>query len=51
MERKIGASLEFDALSIEGALESAGAGGDDDSVRAAMSMGQAIYAGWLEHHM
>ena len=46
--RKIGASEEVDGLSIEGALESAGAGTDDDSIRAAMSMGQAIYADWLE---
>lgn len=49
--RKISASEEVDGLSIEGALESTGAGSDDGSARAAMSMGQAIYAGWLERQM
>ena len=49
--RKISASVEVDRLSIEGALESAGAGSDDESVRAAMSMGQAIYAGWMERSL
>jgi Uncharacterised methyltransferase family (DUF6094) len=45
--RKVSASLQVDGLSIEGALESAGASGDDqEALRAAMSMGQALYASW-----
>ncbi|HVT17226.1 MAG TPA: hypothetical protein VHQ90_13730 [Thermoanaerobaculia bacterium] len=45
--RKVSASLQVDGLSIEGALESAGAGDDDESVRAAMGMGQALYEAWM----
>jgi hypothetical protein len=45
--RKVTASVQVDGLSIEGALESAGAGDDDESVRAAMGMGQALYEAWL----
>jgi hypothetical protein len=42
--RKITASVQVDGLSIEGALESAGAGdGKDEANQAAMGMGQAIY--------
>ncbi len=45
--RKVSASVQVDGLSIEGALESAGAAGDDqENVHAAMSMGQALYATW-----
>jgi uncharacterized methyltransferase DUF6094 len=45
--RKVSSSLQVDGLSIAGALESAGAGdGDDEAVRAAMGMGQAIYEAW-----
>jgi Uncharacterised methyltransferase family (DUF6094) len=47
--RKITASVQVDGLSIEGALESAGAGEDDESALAAMSMGQAIYEAWIAH--
>ena len=40
-------SLLVDGLSIAGALESAGAGdGEDEAVRAALGMGQAIYEAW-----
>jgi len=45
--RKVTASVQVDGLSIEGALESAGAGDDDESALAAMSMGQAIYEAWI----
>jgi uncharacterized methyltransferase DUF6094 len=45
--RKVTASVQVDGLSIEGALESAGAGDDDASIEAAMGMGQAIYEAWL----
>lgn len=47
--RKVSASVQVDGLSIEGALESAGAGEDDDSdsIRAAMGMGQALYDAWM----
>jgi len=45
--RKVTASVQVDGLSIEGALESAGAGDDDESALAAMSIGQAIYEAWL----
>ena len=45
--RKISASEQVDGLSLEGALESAGAGeGTDEANRAAMGMGQAIYEAW-----
>ncbi len=45
--RKVSSSLQVDGLSIAGALESAGAGdGDDEAVRAALGMGQAIYEAW-----
>jgi hypothetical protein len=45
--RKISASEQVDGLSIEGALESAGAGEDqDDSSQAALGIGQAIYETW-----
>ncbi len=47
--RKVSASVQVDGISIEGALESAGAGDDDESVEAAMSMGQAIYEAWQRH--
>ncbi len=47
--RKISSSVQVDALSIVGALESAGAGDDDnEAVRAAMGMGQAIYEAWAD---
>ena len=45
--RKVTASVQVDGLSIEGALESAGAGDDDESALAAMSLGEAIYEAWL----
>lgn len=45
--RKITASVQVDALSIEGALETAGAGDDEDQAnQAAMGMGKAIYDAW-----
>ncbi|HEX4495477.1 MAG TPA: DUF6094 domain-containing protein [Thermoanaerobaculia bacterium] len=44
--RKVSASLQVDGLSIEGALESAGAGGGADEAQAAMGIGQAIYEAW-----
>jgi hypothetical protein len=45
--RKVTASVQVDGLSIEGALESAGAGdGDDEANQAAMGIGQAIYEAW-----
>ena len=45
--RKVSSSVQVDGLSIEGALESAGAGdGDDEANRAAMGIGQAIYEAW-----
>jgi hypothetical protein len=44
--RKVTASVQVDGLSIEGALESAGAG-EDDGIRAAMTMGQALYDAWV----
>jgi hypothetical protein len=47
--RKVTASVQVDGLSIEGALESAGASDDDASIQAAMGMGQAIYEAWLGH--
>lgn len=47
--RKLTASEQVDGLSLEGALESAGAGTDDDQAsRAAMGMGQAIYDAWVQ---
>ncbi len=47
MARKVSSSVQVDGLSIEGALESAGAGeGSDEANRAAMGMGQAIYEAW-----
>ncbi|HET9210643.1 MAG TPA: hypothetical protein VFR03_09605 [Thermoanaerobaculia bacterium] len=46
--RKISASVQVDGLSIEGALESAGAGeGNDDANQAALGIGQALYEAWL----
>jgi hypothetical protein len=46
--RKISASVQVDGLSIEGALESAGAGeGKDEANQAAIGIGQAIYEAWL----
>lgn len=46
--RKISASVLVDGSSIEGALESAGAGdGEDEANQAAMGMGQAIYEAWI----
>lgn len=45
--RKVSSSVQVDGLSIEGALESAGAGGrEDEANRAAMGIGQAIYEAW-----
>ncbi|HYN19417.1 MAG TPA: DUF6094 domain-containing protein [Thermoanaerobaculia bacterium] len=45
--RKVSSSELVDGLSIQGALESAGAGdGDDEASRAAMGIGQAIYEAW-----
>lgn len=44
--RKVSASLLVDGLSLEGALESAGAGDGDDEAQAAMGIGQAIYEAW-----
>jgi len=45
--RKISASVQVDGLSIEGALESAGAGeGNDEANQAAIGIGQAIYEAW-----
>jgi hypothetical protein len=45
--RKISASVQVDGLSIEGALESAGAGeGKDEANQAALGMGQALYEAW-----
>ena len=46
MARKVSASLLVDGLSLEGALESAGAGEGDDEAQAAMGIGQAIYEAW-----
>ncbi len=46
--RKISASVQVDGLSIEGALESAGAGeGKDEANQAALGMGQALYESWM----
>ncbi len=46
--RKITASVQVDGLSIEGALESAGAGtGADEANQVALGIGQAIYEAWL----
>jgi hypothetical protein len=46
--RKVSASVQVDGLSIEGALESAGAGDEDDEAnQAAMGIGQAIYEAWV----
>ncbi|HEY0511538.1 MAG TPA: DUF6094 domain-containing protein, partial [Thermoanaerobaculia bacterium] len=46
--RKITASVQVDGLSIEGALESAGAGtGSDEANQVALGIGQAIYEAWL----
>ncbi|HEX4959752.1 MAG TPA: DUF6094 domain-containing protein [Thermoanaerobaculia bacterium] len=44
--RKITASVQVDGLSIEGALESAGACDDDEANQAALGIGQAIYEAW-----
>ncbi len=45
--RKISASEQVDGLSIEGALESAGASEqEDESCQAALGIGQAIYEAW-----
>jgi len=45
--RKITASVQVDGLSLEGALESAGAGGSDDEAnQAALGIGRAIYETW-----
>jgi len=45
--RKITASVQVDGLSLEGALESAGAGGSDDEAnQAALGIGRAIYDTW-----
>ncbi len=45
--RKVSSSVQVDGLSIEGSLESAGAGdGDDEANQAAMGMGKAIYEAW-----
>jgi hypothetical protein len=46
---KVSASEQVDGLSIESALESVAAGDDDDGIRAAMSMGQALYDAWVGH--
>jgi hypothetical protein len=45
--RKLTASVQVDGLSIEGALESAGASEDDEAVQAVMGMGQALYEAWM----
>jgi hypothetical protein len=46
--RKITASVQVDGLSIEGALESAGAGdADNEANQAALGIGQAIYEAWV----
>ena len=46
--RKITASVQVDGLSIEGALERAGADGtDDEASQAALGIGQAIYEAWV----
>jgi hypothetical protein len=44
--RKVSSSVQVDGLSIEGALESAGAGDGDEANRAAMGVGRAIYEAW-----
>lgn len=45
--RKVSSSVQVDGLSIEGALESAGAGeSNDEANRAALGMGRAIYEAW-----
>ncbi len=45
--RKVSSSVQVDGLSIEGALESAGAGeGSDEANRAAIGIGRAIYEVW-----
>ena len=45
--RKVSSSVQVDGLSIEGALESAGAGeGSDEANRAAIGIGRAIYEAW-----
>lgn len=45
--RKITASVQVDGLSLEGALESAGASDcDDEANQAALGIGQAIYETW-----
>ena len=42
--RKVGASLQFDGLDLQAALEAAGAGEDRQlAVATAMSIGQAVY--------
>ncbi len=47
--RKVSSSEQVDGLSIEGALESAGAGeGDNGANQAALSIGHAIYEAWAE---
>jgi hypothetical protein len=47
---KVSSSVQVDGSSIEGALESAGAGeGDDGARQAAMGMGRAIYEAWATH--
>jgi hypothetical protein len=45
---KVTASVQVDGLSIEGALESVAAT-EDDGIRAAMTMGQALYDAWAGH--
>jgi hypothetical protein len=46
--RKITASVQVDGLSIEGALESAGAATDSaEANQVALGIGQAIYDTWL----
>lgn len=39
---KVSASLQFDGLDIQGALEAAGAG-EDTNLAAALSIGEAVY--------
>jgi hypothetical protein len=45
---KVTASVQVDGLSIEGALETVAAT-EDDGIRAAMTMGQALYDAWAGH--
>ena len=40
---KVSASLQFDGLDVQGALEAAGAGDDESNLAAALSIGETVY--------